>query len=226
MGMNSIEKGSTGSLDRDAQAHRGAGSGSGERCAGDGRRRTRRPWRTRRRSGGSTGSRRRRSGRRRHLRRHGARDSDGPVQHDSARSQDCAIRAATSFRPTRPISPRPRSSSTRCSRTASPSDRRDRGFHGGRQELPGRVVRREEPRRPSARTSSTCSSRRTIPTISLIPADRRSVPTTSPAGLWPCRWACSTIASWMASTGRSPRSTGCCRRPPGPSSGPRIRRAI
>ena len=34
MGMNSIEKGSTGSLDRDAQAHRGAGSGSSDRCAG------------------------------------------------------------------------------------------------------------------------------------------------------------------------------------------------
>ena len=42
-----------------------------------------------------------------------------PVQLGSARSQICAIRAATSFPPTRPISHRAPSSSTRCSRTAS-----------------------------------------------------------------------------------------------------------
>ena len=42
------------------------------------------------------------------LRRHGARDSRRAVRHGPARSRNCAIRAATSFRPIRPISRPPR----------------------------------------------------------------------------------------------------------------------
>ena len=175
-------------------------------------------------SGGGTGGGRRCAGRRRYLRRHGARDSDGAVQHDSARSQTArSARLHHSVRPGRlrhRHGVRQRPAQERHHRLAGANR-----FPGGRQELSRRFLRREERRRPSARTSWTCSSRRTIPTISLIPADRPSVPTTSPAGLWPCRWACSTIACWRASTAHSPRSTGCCRRPPGPSWGPRIRRA-
>ena len=74
---------------------------------------------------------------------------------------------------------------------------RDARLRRGGQDVSGRLVRCAQPRRRFVRTSSTCSSRRIIPTTSRIPARRRRAPaTTTPAGRWRSRWACSSIASW------------------------------
>ena len=79
----------------------------------------------------------------------------------------------------------------------------DRGVHGRRQDLSGRLLRREVARRRSGRTCSTCSSRRIIPTTFRTPVGRRPGRTTAPAGRWPTRWASSSTACSKASTVRS-----------------------
>ena len=122
MGRNSIEKGSRdnwtvtpkriAALEAAAAILQPQGGGRGGRAAP---RRPRRRPPCRRFAGRRTATRRPRSSRR-------------TLQHGAARSQDCAIRAATSFPPTSPISPTPPSSSTRCSRTASPFSRPPRRF--------------------------------------------------------------------------------------------------
>ena len=112
--------GQQGLLDRHAQAHRGAGSrrgGAGRRRRGGGR--GGRGGRGGARGGDAAGGRR----------RPGGGGTFGGMRAPFPRScttrsctiPKCAIRAATSCPPTRPISPPPPSSSTRCSRTASPS---------------------------------------------------------------------------------------------------------
>ena len=120
-------------------------------------------------------------------------------------SPSCAIRAATSSRPTSPTS-RPRSSSsTRCAKSNVTVHRATRGVHGRRQELSGGLVRRDDrPGVPSARDGhvrAAGSSR----TSFRIRARRRRRPTTTPAGRWRSRWACSSIASSSRSPGRSRR---------------------
>ena len=66
--------------------------------------------------------------------------------------------------------------------------------HGARQDLSGRLVSSCRRRRRSGRTSSTCSSRRIIPTTFRIRARRRRGRTTTPAGRSRSRWASSSIA--------------------------------
>ena len=61
-------------------------------------------------------------------------------------------------------------------------------FTVGRQAVSGRLATSSRGRRRSARTCSTCSSRRIIRTTSSIPAVRRFRPTTAPAGRSRSRW--------------------------------------
>ena len=101
----------------------------------------------------------------------------------------CAIRAATSFRPTRPISPPPPSSSTRCSRPASRSARATAAFQVAGKSYPAGSLRGEDragvPPARAGHVRAAGSSQRFR--LSRRPAQSR--PTTSPAGRSPCRWA-------------------------------------
>jgi len=77
------------------------------------------------------------------------------------------------------------------------------------------------PLRPSGRMCSICSSLRTTPMTSRIPAVLRPLPTTVPAGRWPTRWAWSSTGCSTGSKGRSNSSGDRCHSRPGRSGGGR-----
>ena len=104
---------------------------------------------------------------------------------------------------------RQRADQDAASRSIAP---RRRSASPARTIRPGRTS--SSRRRPSARTCWTCSSHRIIRTTSHIPAVRRPVPTTTPGGRSPIRWACNSIACWTASMVRSRRSADCRNRRP------------
>ncbi len=110
--------------------------------------------------------------------------SDGALQHRPARSQDARSARLHHSRPTRPISPPPPSSSTRCSRTASPCLKATAAFTVAGKSYPGGsyVVKTAQAFRPHVMDMFEPQDH---PNDFAYPGGPPNRPTTSPAGRWP-----------------------------------------
>ncbi len=132
-------------------------------------------------------------------------------------SRSCATRAATSSRPIQPDFPTAtKFVNALLESRASTVHRATRDFDVAGKTLSGGLVRRDDragvPAARDRHVRAAGSSRTSFP----IPARRRRRRTTTPAGRWRSRWACSSIASSTGSPARSSRSpTGTSLPPPG-----------